>query len=64
MDGWGIVEADEIRLFDDVNSATVATVDYESNTITVTRELDFQQGQKVSLAYNGSAPDLGAYELD
>lgn len=64
MDGWGIVEGDEIQIIGDANSARISNVDYESNTITLVRELAFQRGQKVSLAYTGLAPDLGAHELE
>ena len=64
MDGWGIVDADEIQILGTSTSATIANVNYDTNTITVTRDLSFRRGQKVVLAYNGLAPDLGAHELD
>ena len=64
MDGWGIVQPDEIRLIGQENSATISEVDYASNTLTLTQELTFRRGQAVALTFRGNAPDLGAHELE
>ena len=63
-DGWGVAEPDEIQLYGDATSARITEVDYDSNTITLSRRVDFRRGQYVSLAFSGSAPDYGAYELE
>jgi hypothetical protein len=42
--------------------ARITTVNYETHTITVDASLAWTQGQGVSLAYEGLAPDLGAFE--
>ncbi len=62
MDGWGIVEGDLIQLLGSAQRARVLAVDYTSKTLTVDRSLSWTSGQGVSLAYDGSAPEAGAYE--
>ena len=37
-------------------------IDYESNLITVDQSISWREGVGVSLAYRGSAPDIGAHE--
>jgi hypothetical protein len=66
MDGWGIegVQGDEIQLSRSTQRAFIIDIDYETNTITVDRELTWTADQGVSLAYEGTAPDIGAYEFD
>jgi hypothetical protein len=65
MDGWGIphVQGDEIQLADG-QRARITNVNYETNLITVDRILKWSLNQGISLAYQGSAPDLGAYEFE
>ena len=62
MDGWGIIEGDFIQLGGQTQRVRITNVDYSSNTITVHQSLSWTNAQGVSLAYEGSAPDLGAYE--
>jgi hypothetical protein len=64
MDGWGIphVQGDEIQLADG-QGARVTNVNYEANIVTVDRALTWTLNQGISLAYEGAAPDLGAYEF-
>jgi parallel beta-helix repeat protein len=62
MDGWGIIEGDRIQLQDESRSVRVVTIDYESNLITVDQSISWPEGTGVSLAYRGSAPDIGAHE--
>ncbi len=64
MDGWGIsgVPGDEIRLIGSTQSARITSVDYSTGTITVDRALSWSQNQGLALSYEGSAPDIGAYE--
>jgi hypothetical protein len=62
MDGWGIIEGDLIQLEGETQKVRITYVDYDNNTITVDSNISWNQGQGVSLAYEGSAPDIGAYE--
>jgi len=65
IDGWGIphVQGDEIQLTDG-QQARIINVNYEANLITVDRVLTWTLNQGISLAYEGTAPDLGAYEFE
>ncbi len=65
IDGWGIphVQGDEIQL-PDGQRARITNVNYDSNSITVDRVLTWTQNQGISLAYEGAAPDFGAYEFE
>jgi hypothetical protein len=64
MDGWGIIEGDLIQLEGETQKVRITHVDYDNNTITVDSNISWNQGQGVSLAYEGSAPDIGAYEYE
>ena len=65
MDGWGVphVQGDLIQLFGTTQRARCTVVDYTTNTITVDQSLTWVQNQGVCLSYAGSAPDIGAYEV-
>jgi len=62
MDGWDIIEGDEIQLEGSTQRARITDVNYETNEITVDKNLSWAEGQGISLAYEGDAPDIGAYE--
>jgi hypothetical protein len=62
-DGWGMIDGDEIQLAGSDQKARIAGVDYGSNTITVDRAITWTKDAGISLAYAGSAPDLGAHEF-
>jgi len=64
IDGWGIphVLGDEIQLADG-QQARITNIDYEANLISVDKVLTWTLNQGISLAYEGAAPDLGAYEF-
>jgi hypothetical protein len=62
MDGWGIIEGDLIQLENDTQPVRVVNFDYSTNTLTVSQSVTWTSGMGVSLAYNGSRPDIGAYE--
>jgi hypothetical protein len=72
MDGWGIaaeiqganVSGDVIQLQGQTQRALIINVNYDSNTITVNTSMNWTAGQGVNLAYEGSAPDIGAYEYN
>lgn len=61
-DGWGVIAGDLIQLANG-QRARIADVNYTTNAITVTTGLAWTQNMGVSLAYERSAPDLGAYEF-
>jgi hypothetical protein len=61
MDGFGIVEGDRIQIGSNA-PVLIKDVDYSSNRITLASEITWNAGDGVSLPYNGSAPDIGAYE--
>jgi 2-polyprenyl-3-methyl-5-hydroxy-6-metoxy-1,4-benzoquinol methylase len=62
--GWDIpgVAGDEIQLWGTAQKARITDVDYQTNTVSVDKSLTWTQNQGVCLAYQGAAPDLGAYE--
>jgi hypothetical protein len=62
MDGFGIVDGDVIQLEGQNQTARITNVDYNNNIITVNKNLIWANGDGVSLAYGGPAPDIGAYE--
>jgi hypothetical protein len=59
-DGKSAVTGDTIRV--GASSATVSSVNYSTNVITLGSPLTWSNGAGVSYPYNGSAPDMGAYE--
>jgi len=61
-DGYGVIAPDVLRIGG--QRATVVTVDYANNNVTVDREVSWTPGMPVCLDFNGSAPDLGAFETD
>jgi hypothetical protein len=65
-DGWGIkgVQGDEIQLYETSQKAKIISVSYSTGIITLDRKVNWKQGQGVSLSYNNTAPDVGAYELE
>jgi hypothetical protein len=64
-DNFGItgVTGDRIQLAGQVETATMVGIDYTANTLMLDHALTWSANQGVSLAYEGSAPDVGAYEF-
>ena len=64
MDGWGIpgVQGDRIQILGTTQKAKITSVNYDTNTIVVDTNLTWTMGQGIALAYEGSTPDLGAFE--
>jgi hypothetical protein len=62
IDGYGIVDGDMIQLQGQTQTARIVGVDYAVNSITVDQSLTWTSNLGVTLAYTGSAPDIGAYE--
>lgn len=61
-DGMGIVDGDRIQVGAN-DAATVLGVDYETNTITIDQQVQWNGGDGVSYPYEGAAPDIGAFEF-
>jgi parallel beta-helix repeat protein len=62
-DGFGVVEGDSIQIGDSP-VLRVMDVDYDRNLLTVDQHRIWRDGAPVSLAYHGSAPDIGAFECE
>jgi len=62
-DGFGMAEGDIVKVGDE-EPARVVGVDYDMNLITLDRPISWEDGEGVSMAYFGSAPDIGAYEYE
>jgi hypothetical protein len=63
IDGFGIVEGDMIQLQGQSARAQIVSIDYSTNKITVDTQMSWASGLGMSLAYEGTAPDIGAYEF-
>jgi hypothetical protein len=62
-DGNRIVPGDTIQLQGQTNTAVISFNDYTNNVLYFSPALAWTNGQGLSLAYSGSAPDMGAYEF-
>jgi len=63
IDGFGIVEGDLIQLQGSSAKLRVLSIDSVAGVLNVDRDSSWSAGQGVTLAYEGSSPDIGAYEL-
>jgi len=61
--GWGIVQGDMIQLEGGRQTARIVKIDYDKHALTLDRPLQWRKGQGISLPYNGTAPDIGAFEF-
>ncbi|MCU7844453.1 MAG: putative Ig domain-containing protein [Candidatus Thiodiazotropha sp. (ex Monitilora ramsayi)] len=63
-DSFGIegLQGDNVQLEGSPVVLSIVAIDYANNTITVDQDTSWQAGQGISLEYNGSAPDIGAFE--
>ena len=59
-DGYGLVDPDVIRIGE--HKATIASVDYQANKITLAEPIEWQVDTPVFTDYQGKGPDLGAFE--
>lgn len=55
------IPGDTIQLQGQTNTATITAI--SGNTLTLSSSLTWTNGQGVSLAYSGAAPDVGAFEF-
>ncbi|MFH1787489.1 MAG: right-handed parallel beta-helix repeat-containing protein [archaeon] len=63
MDGWGIIEGDEIQLEGSTKKVRITSIDYDTDKIIVDQTITWTKGQGVSLSYEGNFPDMGAHEF-
>ena len=71
QDGWAGVLPDQIAVGTVGNTATIASIDYDADTVTLASAITRTDGQNVWLAKKsdgitvlvGAAPDLGAFEF-
>ena len=62
-DGYGIEgERGDMIQLQGGGTARITAINYATNTLALDRSLNWNSEQLVSLAYSGSAPDIGAYE--
>ena len=61
-DGLGVVEGDLIAVGTEQNQARIESIDHSRGVLHVDRPVAYAPGDVASLAWNGAAPDLGAYE--
>lgn len=62
-DGWTIPgETGDVIKTENGQTATILTINYDKNKITVSPAIDIVNGDGLALNYFGSAPDIGAYE--
>jgi hypothetical protein len=59
-DGNNLVPGDIIQLQGSTQTAQIASINRASNTLTLVSPIGFKNGQGVSLAYSGTAPNIGA----
>ncbi len=60
-DGFGVVDGDMIKI-GNKPLVKIMDVDYVNNQLTLDQTIQWTTGEGVSYPYNGSAPDIGAYE--
>ena len=62
-DGWTIhSETGDVIKTQKGQVTTIQSINYDTNTITVSPAIDIVNGEGLALDYSGSAPDIGAYE--
>lgn len=64
FDGFGFVEADMIQFEGQDNAVAIASVDYATNTIALTRPMSWSAGAGVGAPYRGDWPDQGMFEME
>jgi len=62
MDGWGIVQGDTIQLMGSTQRPRITSVNYATQSITVDSAVTWTQNQGICLPYEGTGPDIGAFE--
>ena len=63
MDGYDFVIGDEIFVGSD-NDLVIQEINYYNNSFKINRSITWANNENVSLMFNGTAPDIGAYDID
>jgi hypothetical protein len=63
FDGYGVTDGDLVQIGEN-SPVRITATDYDQNLITVDGTISWEDGDWVNLPYNGTAPDLGAYECE
>ncbi len=62
-DGWNIHgETGDVVRTESGRRATITAIDYYTNSITVDQTINWTQGEGIALDYQGTKPDIGAFE--
>jgi len=63
--GFGIPgeQGDLVQLKGQTVSARIVSIDYDNNTLTLDRDLSWDENQGLTLEFNGTAPDIGMHEV-
>ncbi|MBN2810100.1 MAG: right-handed parallel beta-helix repeat-containing protein [Deltaproteobacteria bacterium] len=62
-DGFGLVPGDTVQLAGATTRLKVLSADYDGNVIVIDKPVAYERGVGIAMAFYGSAPDIGAYEL-
>ncbi|MBX7155448.1 MAG: right-handed parallel beta-helix repeat-containing protein [Bacteriodetes bacterium] len=62
MDGFSLLGGDTIQFRGQALNAVITNINYQTNTITLHRTMEWKKGDGVSLKFYGKAPDVGATE--
>jgi len=65
FDGYAIsgVQGDLIQIQGQQQTARILAIDYQHNVLTLDKMITWSEGDLLSLAYQGEAPDIGALEF-
>ncbi len=65
FDGWTIPgEAGDTIKTQNGQTAVILSINYDTNQLTLDRSITWVQYEGIALNYNGSRPDIGAFEFD
>ena len=60
-DGFGLIQGDPVKIGRNA-IARIVKADYENNELTLSKPVTVKAGDAVNLPYNGTSPDIGAYQ--
>ncbi len=63
-DGFGLKEQGDIIQVGINPPTMIIEIDYDQNKLTVDQSINWNAGDPVSFPYNGTAPDIGAFEFN
>jgi len=63
-DGFQIFSGEKIKIEDDLNNYTILNINSDNNFLEIDSMINYTQNQGVSINYEGTRPDIGAFEYD